>query len=193
MTTLWWVRHGPTHQKAFTGWRDVPADLSDTAKIARLNAYLPDTAVLVSSDLIRASASADCLASATRQRLADNPDLREFNFGDWDGKNFAQVAKTHGDLSREYWENPGDVAPPNGESWNVAAARITGAVERLISEHPGSDIIIVAHMGTILTRLQRAGPMPAKEAISHVVEPLSVTRQHLQGGVWRNCEINHIL
>ena len=32
---LWWVRHGPTHEKAMTGWRDVPADLSDTAAIAR--------------------------------------------------------------------------------------------------------------------------------------------------------------
>ena len=28
---LWWVRHGPTHEKAFCGWRDVPADLSDHA------------------------------------------------------------------------------------------------------------------------------------------------------------------
>ncbi|PHR02026.1 MAG: histidine phosphatase family protein, partial [Sulfitobacter sp.] len=37
--TIWhWVRHGPTHEKAFVGWRDVPADLSDTAQIARLNA-----------------------------------------------------------------------------------------------------------------------------------------------------------
>ena len=23
---LWWVRHGPTHEKAFCGWRAVPAD-----------------------------------------------------------------------------------------------------------------------------------------------------------------------
>ena len=33
MTTFWWVRHGPTHQTAFTGWRDVPADLSDAAAL----------------------------------------------------------------------------------------------------------------------------------------------------------------
>ncbi|MDX5383564.1 MAG: histidine phosphatase family protein, partial [Rhodobacterales bacterium] len=29
MTRFFWLRHGPTHQKVFTGWRDVPADLSD--------------------------------------------------------------------------------------------------------------------------------------------------------------------
>ncbi|MEO0677999.1 MAG: histidine phosphatase family protein, partial [Pseudomonadota bacterium] len=44
MTTFWWVRHGPTHEKAFTGWRDVPADLSDTAALQRLSAFLPSDA-----------------------------------------------------------------------------------------------------------------------------------------------------
>ena len=37
VTRFWWVRHGPTHEKAFTGWRDVPADLSDSAALARLD------------------------------------------------------------------------------------------------------------------------------------------------------------
>ena len=47
VTRFWWVRHGPTHEKAFVGWRDVPADLSDHAAIARLDAHLPQGAVLV--------------------------------------------------------------------------------------------------------------------------------------------------
>ncbi|MFT7136552.1 MAG: alpha-ribazole phosphatase, partial [Akkermansiaceae bacterium] len=51
MTTWHWVRHGPTHEKTLVGWRDVPADLSDHAQIARLNAHLPRDAILVSSDL----------------------------------------------------------------------------------------------------------------------------------------------
>lgn len=38
---LWWVRHGPTHAKTFIGWTDRPADLSDTAALARLAAFLP--------------------------------------------------------------------------------------------------------------------------------------------------------
>ena len=52
MTTWLWVRHGPTHEKTFVGWRDVPADLTDAAQIARLNAHLPQEALLISSDLI---------------------------------------------------------------------------------------------------------------------------------------------
>ena len=71
MTRLWWVRHGPTHQKAFTGWRDVPADLSDHAALARLDAFLPPDARLISSDLIRASATADALA----ERIVETSDV----------------------------------------------------------------------------------------------------------------------
>ncbi len=49
----YWVRHGPTHAKAMIGWTDLPADLSDTAKLARLEAMLPTGGKVVSSDLSR--------------------------------------------------------------------------------------------------------------------------------------------
>ncbi len=175
MTSLWWVRHGPTHQRAFTGWRDVPADLSDSARIARLDAALPQGALLVASDLIRASATADALA-AGRQRLPDLPGLREFDFGAWDGLHFAEIAAAFPDLSRRYWEDPGDAAPPGGESWNAAAARIDRATAGLVAAHPGRDIVIVAHVGAILTRVQAATACTAAEAIAHRIEPLSLTR-----------------
>ena len=112
MKRLWWLRHGPTHEKAFCGWRDVPADLSDRARLARLRDFLPQAPV-VSSDLSRARQTADAVA-AGRPRLPDHPDLREFHFGDWDGKTFAEVSERWPDLSRAYWEQPGDIAPPGG-------------------------------------------------------------------------------
>lgn len=190
VTRFWWVRHGPTHEKAFTGWRDVPADLSDTAALARLEAYLPRGAVLVSSDLIRASATADAVA-AGRERLAHDPDLRELHFGDWDGKHWAEVAETHPELSRAYWEEPGNPCPPGGESWNTAAARVSGAVDRLLAAHRGRDVVIVAHFGAILTQLQRAMGVTGVEVLAQPIDNLSVTRLDLAGGLWRVDVVNH--
>ncbi len=43
-TSLWFVRHGPTHSKAAVGWSDIPADLSDLDALARLSNYLPEKA-----------------------------------------------------------------------------------------------------------------------------------------------------
>lgn len=189
MTRFWWVRHGPTHEKAFVGWRDVPADLSDLARIARLNAYLPRPALVVSSDLIRASATADVLIN--RKRLPDMPALREFNLGDWDGKHFSEVSATHPTLSRKYWEEPGDIAPPNGESWNTAAVRVSAAVNGLLSAHSGQDIIVVAHIGVILTQVQTALGVTAYQALSHHIDNLSVTCLTHDGARWAADAINH--
>lgn len=175
MSAIWWVRHGPTHEKAFVGWRDVPADLSDTASLQRLDQYLPSNAILISSDLIRSIATADRFA-ATRTRLPHDRQLREFNFGDWDGKKFDEVSQSHPELSRAYWERPGDIAPPNGESWNDAAYRVSQAVDLLTAKYTNQDIVIVAHVGVILTQIGIAKAIPPEKAIGHKIDNLSVTK-----------------
>jgi len=191
MTTWWWIRHGPTHEKTFVGWRDVPADLSNAAQIDRLNAHLPDDALLVSSDLIRATATADAITRG-RKRLPHAPEIREFNFGDWDGLGFDQVATRDPDLSRAYWETPGDIAPPNGESWNSAATRIAPFVEEMNTRHPDRHIIAVAHIGVIMTQIQLAGGLTATQTISHKIDNLSVTRLQWDHGNWDVKAINHL-
>lgn len=191
MTRFWWVRHGPTHEKAFVGWRDVPADLTDHARIARLDAYLPRGALLISSDLIRASATAAVLATG-RTPLPSAPALREFDFGDWDGKRFDEVAASHPVLSRAYWEQPGDIAAPGGESWNTAAARVAQGVADLLAAHQGRDIVVVAHFGVILTQVQMALGVAATQVLAHKIDPLSVTCLAHDGDGWRVEMINHI-
>ncbi|MEL6840084.1 MAG: histidine phosphatase family protein [Pseudomonadota bacterium] len=191
MTHLWWVRHGPTHERAFVGWRDVPADLSDTALIDRVAAYLPADAPVISSDLIRATATADAIAQG-RPRLPDDANLREFNFGVWDGMHFGDVAARDPDLSRRFWEEPGDLAPPKGESWNAVAARVNGTVDALIAQHRPRHLILVAHIGVIMTQIQRATGGNAYEAMGHQIDNLSVTDMTLSGGSWDIGRINHI-
>jgi len=192
MTTWHWVRHGPTHEKTFVGWRDVPADLSDRAQIARLNAHLPTQALLISSDLIRASATADTLTAATRRRLPHHSDLRELNFGVWDGMGFDAVAKRDPELSRAYWETPGDIAAPEGESWNTCIARVSAVVDAFNASHPDSHIIAVAHIGVILTQVQRALDLDPQGAMAHKIDNLSVTQLTHTSGNWEAGAINHL-
>ncbi|MFK7938328.1 MAG: histidine phosphatase family protein [Roseovarius sp.] len=191
MTTWHWVRHGPTHEKNFVGWRDVPADLSDTAQIARLEAHLPKNAVVVSSDLIRSVSTADAITRG-RTRLDHHKDLREFHFGDWDGKHFTEVAETHPELSRAYWETPGDVTAPGGESWNDAATRVARVVDALNAAHPVAHIIAVAHFGVILTQVQRALGASAYDVLAHKIDPLSVTTVQAADTGWSVERINHL-
>lgn len=171
MTRFWLVRHGPTHAKTMIGWTDLPADLSDTVAIARLAAHLPAEAPVISSDLLRAVATADALGE--RWRLPHDPALRELHFGQWETRPFAEIETEAPDHIRAFWERPGDVAPPGGESWNSLAARTWGALDRLQGIAP--DVIVVAHFGPIVAALQRAEGLSPEAAFAHRIDNLSVT------------------
>ncbi|MFO8125142.1 histidine phosphatase family protein [Yoonia sp.] len=187
MTRLWMVRHGPTHAKSMVGWSDIPADLSDLAAIGRLRQFLPDAPV-VSSDLIRAAATADVLNPDVR--LPHNKDLREINFGDWELRNFNEVEAEDPVTIRAYWETPGHVAPPNGESWNTVRLRVDRAVDRYLADGH-HDLIVVAHFGVILTQVQRALGIGAYETFGHRIDNLSVTVLQNTGAGWVVDHINH--
>ena len=193
MTTWHWVRHGPTHEKSFVGWRDVPADLSDAALIARVRSHLPDQARMVSSDLVRSVATADALTTPQHSRLPHEPDLREINFGIWDGMRFDAIAARDPELSRAFWEKPGDIRAPGGETWNETMARVSAVVDRLNAAHPDGHIIAVAHFGVILTQVQRALRVSAYEAMAHKIDNISVTTlRHLGADRWDVDRINHL-
>ncbi|MEL7279955.1 MAG: histidine phosphatase family protein [Pseudomonadota bacterium] len=188
MSRIFWIRHGPTHAKAMVGWSDIPADLSDTAAIARLDAFLPSDAVVVSSDLIRASATADSIQNG-RRRLPHDPDLREIHFGDWE----MQTVNTIEDQEklRAFWDEPGLVRAPSGETWNEVVTRVDRGIARAMAAHPGKTIIAVAHMGAILTQVQQAERVSAYEAFAHKIDNLSVTELVMQPDGWRSVRINH--
>lgn len=189
MIRFWWVRHGPTHQKGMVGWSDVPADLSDTAAIARLSDHLPDAPV-ISSDLIRCVTTTDAIQQG-RTRLPHDPDLRELNFGQWELRTAAEVEAEAPDAIRTFWDRPDTNRPPDGETWTEMQTRVGGAVDRLVADH-GQDLIVVAHFGAILGQVQRALACPISEVLGHRIDNLSVTRLAFDGQRWHAEEINHI-
>jgi len=181
MSRVFWVRHGPTHAKTMVGWSDLPADLSDSARLARLHDFLPGEAVVISSDLSRAITTADAIAGS-RPRLPHDGGLREIHFGDWELKHHTEIEDQ--DHARRFWEKPGDIRPPGGESWNEVTARVDAAIGRVLATRPGNDIIAVAHFGVILTQLQQALQLDPSAAFGHKIDNLSVTELHFAQGAW---------
>lgn len=185
MSTLWWIRHGPTHARGMVGWTDLPADLSDKAALARLEALLPDAPV-VSSTLTRAITTADAIQGG-RPRLPHDPDLREIHFGDWEMRNHDEIEAEDPERIRAFWDNPGDVRAPGGESWHELQSRVDAAADRLLA--PGQDVIVVAHFGAILTQYQRAAGLTTDQAFAQRIDNLSLSRFRFSGG-WQVIGIN---
>lgn len=180
MRRVWLVRHGPTGAKGMCGWTDLAADLSDLAALGRLERVLPPAPV-VSSDLSRAVATADAIVG-DRARLPHEHGLREMHFGDWEMRTHLEAEAQDATLARALWAEPGDWAPPGGESWNALRYRVERALDRLLGEAP--ELVAVCHFGPILALLQRARGITAVEAFGQRIEPLSLTVLAEHGGVW---------
>lgn len=191
MTRIYMVRHGPTHAKTMVGWSDLPADLSDVAAIERLSRYLPEQAVVVSSDLSRAISTADAIQE-NRARLTHRRGLRELNFGAWELRSFKEIEAEDPEHIRAFWDEPGYVSAPDGESWNEICVRVDREVDALIESHRGQDIIVVAHFGAIVTQIQRAEKLSAYNAFGHRIDNLSVTEFRHTNGEFQTGRINHL-
>ncbi len=192
-TSYWFVRHGPTHAKGFCGHLNLPADLSDVEQIARLKAYLPVDAKILSSDLSRARETAKAIYNG-QTWLPEAPEFREMDFGDWDGQDFETVEKANPALWRAFWETPGKTAPPNGESFDQLTTRINAGLKALHQHRPQGHIIITAHFAVILAALKLATGMPTTAAFSFKINNFSVTKLDYlhKSNNWRVMGVNQL-
>lgn len=190
MSDIFMVRHGPTHARCLVGWSDLPADLSDTGAIARLEAYLPSDALIVSSDLTRAVTTADAI-QGLRRREDHHAGLRELHFGTWELRDGAELAAEDPERYAAFWEHPGDVRPPGGETWAELSTRVSAALDGLWAAADGRPLVAVAHMGAIMTQLERALDVPPRDVFQQPIEPLSVTRFRPGTAGLDVFEINH--
>jgi glucosyl-3-phosphoglycerate phosphatase len=143
---LW--RHGQTTynlERRFQGQRDVPLNETGLEQARRAAPYLaalrPDA--IWSSDLIRASATAEVLASMTGLPIQLEKDLRERGGGSWEGKTAVEIAA-------EYPEAYASWTPPDGETAVSVADRASAALLRIADAHPGGSLVVVVGHGGAL-------------------------------------------
>jgi broad specificity phosphatase PhoE len=118
-----------------------------------LAAALADTPVtaVYTSPLERARASAEAIARPHRLEVRVEPDFREMAFGAWEGLTREEVAATAPDAMDVWRQTPDRIVPPGGEALGAVAARVAGAMARLLAAHPGATVVLVSH--AIVTRL----------------------------------------
>lgn len=199
VTRWWWIRHAPVVglDGIAYGNGEVPCDTSDRAWFEALSAVLPENAVWIASPLGRAIETARALGGEP----ALEPDLEEQHFGQWQGRRWDELHGGEGDLHAAFWSDPGNNAPPGGESFAAVIARTARVVDRLTALHAGRDLVAVAHGGTIRAAVAHALGLEATRALSVAIQNLSLTRlDHMggptlngQGNVWRIVQVNGTL
>ena len=165
-TELLMIRHAPSVDGGrLAGSRDVAADLNG-ARIAPLLAAIGPVDRVVASPMLRCQQTAGALFAG----WDDIADLREQNFGEWEGVSYGDLPEI-GTLSSEKLAAH---RPPSGESFNDLCARACPAIRGLAAQNITQRIAIVAHAGTIRAALSLAIGAPA--ALSFQIANLSLTR-----------------
>ncbi|MEW6323769.1 MAG: alpha-ribazole phosphatase [Nitrospirota bacterium] len=152
VTRLYLARHGETagaRPRSYTGQQDAPLSplgLEQTRRLAEWAAAV-EWAAVYASDLQRAAQAARLIAVARGVPLTLTPALREKHFGRWEGLTYEEAEAQFPDQWREWLADPPDSRPPGGETYREVEARVMGLVERLLREHAGQSVLLVAHGG----------------------------------------------
>ncbi|MGB2814698.1 MAG: histidine phosphatase family protein [Dehalococcoidales bacterium] len=143
------ARHSETEwnvAEVFRGQIDI--DLSETGvKQAKLLAeYLSTSAIeaVYSSPLKRARETAEIIARPHKLKVNADPDLIDFDFGQWQGLSHEEVKEKYEDLYTKWVTHPEQVSMPGGESLEDVARRVIRFRNRIIAGHHGI-ILIVGH------------------------------------------------
>lgn len=111
---------------------------------------------LVSSPSRRAVLTARAIARTRRLPLEVEPDVREIDFGEVDGRTFASIERERPELFAAWMRSPTTVAFPGGERWSSLRERVDAAMGRIADAGHGTTTLLVTHLGPMLAVLGRA-------------------------------------
>lgn len=115
----------------------------------------------VASPLLRARQTAQIVASRLGLPMEIDNDLREVDFGRWEGKTFQEIAASDPDHVQKWANMAEDFAFPEGESWRAFQNRVDHAAQRLASD-PADVVLAIAHGGVIRAMLCQLLDVPAR-------------------------------
>lgn len=121
------VRHGPVvGPAALYGWTDVMLQQSSPTCLSWLSTQSYQH--VLTSPLQRCRHSAAAQAQRLQLELVIEPDLKEMNFGLWDGVPFDEQSPCW-PAQQQFWQQPFAITPPEGESLIDFQQRVLRAFE----------------------------------------------------------------
>ena len=155
------IRHGQTEGNSkgqYIGQTDLPLSgdgVRSLRELAEKYEY-PKAELYFSSPLRRCVQSLRILYPGENPEIV--PDIAECNFGDFEGKTFAELEND--ETYRKWVDNSGSGAPPHGESGVEFQARCCRGFARIVDSlmHSGKhSAVIMTHGGTIMSVLSTFG------------------------------------
>jgi len=198
LTTVILVRHGRTELTeskrisgsggsnpglSAAGWQDAKAVAAEIAKIGHSGpwAHLEPVSAVVCSPMERTRDTADAISEVLKLAPSVVEDLKEIDFGAWEGLTNAEARTADPELF-DSWRGSWNVAPPHGESLELFDARIRSGRNQILERFAGKTVVVVAHVMPIRGFLRLAFNADIDAYWRPQVSPCSITVMRLWGG-----------
>jgi alpha-ribazole phosphatase len=180
------IRHGDLgdrYRGRYIGRTDAPLSAEGKRQAAALAgplARLPDGASLIVSPLRRTRETAE-LALRPGANFAVDSDLREIDFGRWEGMGFAEILAADPAAVDRWASLEEDFAFPDGESIGNFRKRIGAAAGRIAAD-PARTAVVVTHGGVIRFLICHFLGLPDRSHLLFDVQPASISEIRIDGG-----------
>ncbi|MFH9293489.1 bifunctional RNase H/acid phosphatase [Streptomyces sp. NPDC017520] len=162
--TLVLLRHGETAltpEKRFSGSGGTDPELSaagrgQAERAAGHFAALGTVQEIVSSPLRRCRETAAAVADRLGLDVRIDEDLRETDFGAWEGLTFGEARERYGDDLTAWLASPDTAPTGGGESFAEVAERVAAARDRIVARYAGRTVLLVTHVTPIKTLVRLA-------------------------------------
>jgi alpha-ribazole phosphatase/probable phosphoglycerate mutase len=151
MSRVLFIRHAETEMAGrFCGHSDPELNAQGRMQVTRLAQLISAEPIdtVYSSDLRRASGTAQAIAAVREIPQVLRPALREMGFGQWEGLRWEQIEQMDPAYAREWVERYPHLPAPSGESFQAFEARVLEEVHRLLDGSP-APIAVVTHGGVL--------------------------------------------
>lgn len=152
MTTLYLIRHGQTDNNIYGGFNGTrsnqPLNATGRKMAAALTPAFADIPLdaIYTSPLKRAMATAEGVRGGRQIPMIIDPDIREIDFGVWDGTAYLDSKRKYPQEMRRWHRDLAHfIAPGGSESAHDVSVRMFRAVLRILRAHRGGTVALVSH------------------------------------------------
>jgi alpha-ribazole phosphatase len=147
------LRHGDIgeqYRDRYIGSTDVSMSPRGHRQVRAVRALLrkEEPGQCISSPMKRCRETAAVIMEAADMKFTVDPDLREIDFGRWEGMAFDEIQEAFPEEMDRWSEFSADFTFPEGEKIGDFQARIIGVAHRLVT-NPADTIIVCTHGGVI--------------------------------------------
>ena len=167
MTGLLLIRHAETDMAgSFCGHSDPPVNERGRQQIEELVAGLTNSGIeaVYTSDLQRARSTAERIAQAFDLPWIAQSDLREINFGAWEGLSWSEIEIRDAAYARQWVIDYPSLPAPQGERFADLEDRVLQAISSLQARHEHGCAAVVTHGGVMRVVLERLCDKDSEEA-----------------------------